>query len=214
MPAMRAPRRFRVARGLLRLLLGAVFRIRAQGLDRLPPGPYILACNHLSWVDPFLLLGWLPHSPRVHFLGRRSSIYNKPWKRWTLDFMGGIIPVESGEIRQLSEAVRGVLERGGVIAIFPEGGVGTTEGTLQRLRLGVGHFAAESAAPVVAAGMAGTRELWRGKRIDIRVGDTVRPSGELAGDMAAIEAAMREALPPYREVPGSRPWPWLTTLLR
>lgn len=211
---MRAPLRFRIARALLRLLLGSVFRVRVEGVSRLPPGPYILACNHLSWVDPFLLLGWFPASPRVHFLGRRSSIYNKPWKRWTLRFMGGVIPVESGEIHQLSEAVSGVLEQDGVVAIFPEGGVGTTEGVLQRLRLGVGHFAADSSAPVVTVGLAGTRELWRGKRIDIRVGDTVRPSGSLADDMASVEAALRDALPPYLEVPGSRPWPWLTTLLR
>ena len=106
-------------------------------LDRLPRGPYVLASNHLSWVDPFLLLGWLPASPRVHFLGRRAAIYNRRWKRWVLGFMGGIIPVDSGEIRHLSVAVRGVLEHGGVAAIFPEGAVGKAEGVLQPLRRGV-----------------------------------------------------------------------------
>jgi 1-acyl-sn-glycerol-3-phosphate acyltransferase len=212
---MRAPLRFRAARALLRLLLGTVLRVRLEGLDRLPVAPYLLACNHLSWVDPFLLLGWLPASPRLHFLGRRSAIYNRRWKRWVLDFMGGIIPVESGELRLLAAVVRGVLERGGVVAIFPEGGVGPDEGAVQPLRPGVAHFAAASEVPVVAVGLAGTHELWRGKEIAIRVGATVRPSGERAADMAAIEAALRAALPPYRDpVGGRRPWPWLTTLLR
>jgi 1-acyl-sn-glycerol-3-phosphate acyltransferase len=211
---MAAPLRFRAARGLLRLVLGAVFRVRIEGLEHLPPGPCVLACNHLSWVDPFLLLGWLPASPRVHFLGRRSAIYNRRWKRWVLQLMGGVIPVESGEVRHLSEAVSGVLARGGVVAIFPEGGVGAAEGALQPLRHGVGHFAAGSGAPVVAAGLAGTHQLWRGKPITIRVGATVRPTGSLAQDMAAIEGAMRAALPTYREPHGPRPWPWLTTLLR
>ena len=68
--------------------------------------------------------------------------------------------------------------------------------------------------PVVAAGLAGSRELWRGKPVTIRIGATVRPAGTLAGDMAAIEDAMLAALPPYREPAGARPWPWLTTLLR
>lgn len=211
---MRAPLRFRAARGLLRLLLGAVFRVRFEGVAGLPHGPHLLACNHLNWVDPFLLLGWLPASPRIHFLGRRSAIYNRAWKRWVLDLMGGIIPVESGELRHLSEAVRGVLARGGVVAIFPEGGVGEAEGRLQRLRHGVGHFAEASHVPVVAVGLAGTRELWRGKRIDVRVGATVQPTGVVADDMAAIEAALRAAMPVYREPAGPRPWPWLTTLLR
>jgi len=210
-----SPLRFRVARALLRLLLGSVFRVRAEGMERLPDGPYVLACNHLSWVDPFLLLGWLPASPRVHFLGRRSAIHNRRWKRWVLDYMGGVIPVDSGEVRHLAAAVREVLERGGVAAIFPEGSVGTVEGTLQPLRRGVGHFAAQSDAPVVAVGLAGTHELWRGKRITLRVGATVRPVGSLPEDMAAIESALRAALPPYSEPEGTRrPWLWLTTLLR
>jgi 1-acyl-sn-glycerol-3-phosphate acyltransferase len=211
---LRAPLRFRAARALLRLLLGAVFRVRVEDLPALPGGPHLLACNHLSWVDPFVLLGWLPASPRVHFLGRRSAIYNRRWKRWMLELMGGVIPVESGEIRHLSEAVREVLERGGVVAIFPEGRVGPEEGALQPLRHGVAHFAAHSSVPVVTAGLAGTHELWRGKPITLRVGDTVRPTGSPGEDMAAIESAMRAALPLYREPAGSRPWPWLTNLLR
>ena len=211
----RAPLRFRFARAVLRLLLGTVFRIRMEGLDRLPPGPYVLASNHLSWVDPFLLLGWLPASPRVHFLGRRAAIYNRRWKRWVLRFMGGIIPVDSGEIRHLSAAVRGVLQHGGVAAIFPEGAVGTTEGALQPLRRGVAHFAGDSSIPVVTVGIACTCELWRCKSIVLRVGATVQPTGSLDRDMAAIEAALRAALPPYLESEGARrPWPWLTTLLR
>jgi 1-acyl-sn-glycerol-3-phosphate acyltransferase len=191
-----------------------VFRVRVEGLDGLPAGPHLLACNHLNWVDPFLLLAWLPASPRVHFLGRRSAIYNRRWKRWVLDVMGGVIPVEGGEIQHLTAAVRGVLERGGVVAIFPEGAVGPAEGGLMRLRHGVAHFAAAGGTPVVAVGLAGTHELWRGKAIAIRVGGTVQPTGAAAADLAAIEAAMRAALPPYREPTGARPWPWLTTLLR
>lgn len=211
----RAPRRFRAARALLRLLLGAIFRVRADGLERLPPGPYVLASNHLSWVDPFLLLGWLPASPRVHFLGRRAAIYNRWWKRLVLQFMGGIIPVDSGEVRHLSVAVRGVLQHGGVAAIFPEGAVGTTEGELQPLRRGVAHFAGDSSVPVVTVGIAGTHELWRGKPIVLHVGATVQPTGSLDGDMAAIERALRAALPPYpASLDTRRPWPWLTTLLR
>lgn len=211
---MRASWRFRVARGLLRLLLGSIFGVRITGLDRLPAGPYVLACNHLSWVDPFLLLGWMPASPRLHFLGRRAAIYNRVWKRWVLEFMGGVIPVESGDLPHLSAAVAATLERGGVVAIFPEGGTGHEEGRLLRLRNGVVHFAAAGGVPVVAAGIAGTCELWRGKEIVISVGDTVRPGGPIGADMAGIEAAMRAALPPYRDPGGGRPWPWLTTLLR
>jgi 1-acyl-sn-glycerol-3-phosphate acyltransferase len=209
-----APLRFRVARALLRAILGSLFRVRAEGLERLPGGPHLLACNHLSWVDPFLLLGWLPASPRIHFLGRRSAVHNRRWKRWVLAFMGGVIPVESGQLAHLSQAVAGALARGGVVAIFPEGGIGPEEGALQPLRAGVAHFAAASGAPVVAAGLAGTSRLWRGKELRLAVGAAVRPSGDVRADLRAVESALRDALPAYREPDGRRPWPWLTTLLR
>src|SRR5262249_59484954 len=110
-----------------------------------------------------VLLAWLPPSPRLPFLGRRSAVYNRRWKRWVLMFVGGVIPVESGQLRRLSEAVAGVLRRGGAVAIFPEGGVGPMEGVLQPLHSGVGHFAGDNGVPVVAARPAGAHGLWRGR---------------------------------------------------
>jgi 1-acyl-sn-glycerol-3-phosphate acyltransferase len=110
--------------------------------------------------------------------------------------------------------VGGVLARGGVVAIFPEGRTGPAEGQLQQLRHGVAHFAARNRAPVVALGLAGTRELWRGKRIVLKAGRTVETAGDVGMDMAEIEAALQDALPPYTDPGGKKPWRWLTTLLR
>ncbi|HKA10192.1 MAG TPA: lysophospholipid acyltransferase family protein [Candidatus Dormibacteraeota bacterium] len=212
---MRATLRFRAARSILRRLLLSVFRVRVEGLERLPSEPpYVLACNHLGWLDPFLLIACLPASPRVHFLGKRSAIENRAFKRWILRFIGGVIPVESGKLEHLSAAVAEVLHEGGVVAIFPEGGVGPTEGQLQRLRGGVAHFSEQNRAPVVAAGLAGTSELWRGKEIRLRIGTTVEPASP-GLMLAAVERALVAAIPPpATSAAGSRLWPWLTHLLR
>jgi 1-acyl-sn-glycerol-3-phosphate acyltransferase len=211
---MRAPVRFLAARALLRVILGALFRVRVEGRGPLPPGPHLLACNHLSWVDPFLLLAWLPASPRIHFLGRRAAIHNRAFKRLVLAWMGGVIPVESGDLPHLVDAVGGALRRGGVVAVFPEGRTGLAEGALQPLRSGIAHFAVQNGVPVVTGGLAGTLELWRGKEIVLRVGRTVEPRATVPATLAAVESAMREALPPYAPPAGARPWPWLTRLLR
>jgi 1-acyl-sn-glycerol-3-phosphate acyltransferase len=120
-------------------------------------------------------------------------------------------------VEQLAAAVDGVLRRGGAVAIFPEGGVGTAEGTLGPLRPGVAHFGRRGRVPVVAAGLAGTSELWRGKELRVRVGRTLAPDdGEpVEATLTAIESALREAMPPCPPAPaGPRPWPWLTHLLR
>jgi hypothetical protein len=67
---------------------------------------------------------------------------------------------------------------------------------------------------VVALGLVGTLELWRGKRVVLQVGRTVEMSGDVGTNMTAIQAALQEALPPYADPGGRKPWPWLTTLLK
>lgn len=204
-----------MARVLLRLLLGAVFEIRAEGLEHLPPGPYILACNHLGWVDPFVILAALPARPRVHFLGRRSAIHNRAWKRWTLSAFGGVIPVDPGaHSRGLSDEVAAVLRGGGALALFPEGATGPEEGALLPFRPGVARYAAASRLPVVPAGLAGTLELWLGKGFTLRLGPPLRCDAESEAELARIRVAVAQALPAYRPGAGKRRWPWLTHLLR
>jgi 1-acyl-sn-glycerol-3-phosphate acyltransferase len=212
---MRTPRRFRAARLLLRWILGRLFQVELVGLANVGGGPYLLSCNHLSWVDPFLLLAWLPVAPRVHMLGSRKAIYNRRFKRWVLDFMGGVIPVDHGQPDKIGEAVAFVLEAGGAVALFPEGGIGPIEGQLLPLRHGIVHFAQNGRFPTLPAGISGSRDLWRGKPIRIAVGPALAlDSHDLAASVARLEAAMRELLPGYQDPPGPRRWRWLTHLLR
>ncbi|MBO0703321.1 MAG: 1-acyl-sn-glycerol-3-phosphate acyltransferase [Candidatus Dormibacteraeota bacterium] len=212
---VRSSFRFRMARGVLRLGVAAVLPTDVVGLEGLPHGPYVLSCNHLNWVDPFLLIAALPARPSLHFLGRRSAVHNRFWKRWFLFLMGDVvIPVESGEIARVSEAVGGVLQGGQAVGIFPEGRIGSVEGELQPLRPGVAHFAGAAGVPIVPAALSGTRELWRRKRIRLVLGPALQATGDVAEDMAALETRMRAVLPVYEEARGPRPWPWLTTLLK
>jgi 1-acyl-sn-glycerol-3-phosphate acyltransferase len=212
---MRSTLRFRAARGVLRLGIAAILPVRAAGLESVPRGPCLLSCNHLNWVDPFVLIAALPGRPSLHFLGRGSAIHNRFWKRWILYLMGDIvIPVETGEIAHLSQAVGRALGDGQAVGIFPEGHLGPAEGELQPLRKGVAHFAAAGGVPVVPAALSGTHELWRGKQILLALGPPIHPSGDVDADLAAIQRGMRAILPAYTEAPGPRPWPWLTTLLK
>src|SRR5256885_16916031 len=83
----------RIARASVRVILGALFRIRLEGC---PPaeGPYILAANHQGWVDGFLLLALLPPAPRLIFLGDEHGVTNKWWKRAVLALFESVICVD------------------------------------------------------------------------------------------------------------------------
>src|SRR5918912_1509701 len=73
--------RDRVARCVIRLLLAVLFRIQVDGRERIPAGrPLICAANHLSWLDPFLLMAILPLAPRRYAIGNASAV-RPAWRR-------------------------------------------------------------------------------------------------------------------------------------
>jgi 1-acyl-sn-glycerol-3-phosphate acyltransferase len=213
---MRATLRFIVARALLRAILGSLFRVEVAGLERLPAGAHILACNHLSWVDPFLVLAYLPASPRIHYLARRSAVFNRAIKRWLVSFVGGVIPVEAGhgELPVISAEVGRLFGRGGVLGVFPEGGIGEREGNLGGLRLGVVHFAHAAGVPVVPVGLSGTHELWLRRPLRIQVGSPLELGEDVDSDLGRVAKAMLSNLPALDDGSGPRRWRWLTHLLR
>jgi 1-acyl-sn-glycerol-3-phosphate acyltransferase len=110
-----------------------------------------------------------------------------------------------------------VLRSGGVIAIFPEGGI-SDDGRLREGQIGVASLLLQGGAPVVAAGIVGTyaalpkgRALPRPAKIEVHFTDVVRPD-DLAADrppretrrelrdrvMAAIARGLPESMAPLR----------------
>ncbi|NJN01781.1 MAG: 1-acyl-sn-glycerol-3-phosphate acyltransferase [Leptolyngbyaceae cyanobacterium RM1_1_2] len=71
-----------------------LFRVRVENIEAVPACPVILAANHLSHLDPFLLLAKLPPHPYFYILGDARTLYNKWWKRWVLSWAGGVIPLD------------------------------------------------------------------------------------------------------------------------
>lgn len=81
-------------RFVIRCLIRILFKIKVENLDILPNKPTILAANHLSHIDPFLLLSEIPSHPYYYILGDARSLYNKAWKRYLLKKAGGTIPIQ------------------------------------------------------------------------------------------------------------------------
>ncbi|MCE7080799.1 1-acyl-sn-glycerol-3-phosphate acyltransferase [Streptomyces sp. ST2-7A] len=131
-------------------LIHGAWRPRVLGAHRVPAsGPVILAVNHAHNVDGPVLMGTAPRP--VHFLIKREAFVG-PLGR----FLTGIgqIPVDRGGTdRTAVVSALGVLERGGVLGIFPEGSRGA--GDFAALRGGLAYFAVRSGAPVVPVAVLG-----------------------------------------------------------
>ncbi|MDR7928572.1 lysophospholipid acyltransferase family protein [Acidithiobacillus thiooxidans] len=113
-------------------------------------GAAILVCNHVSVLDPLLLVA--SNQRVVSFLVAREY-YDNPLMRQLLEQTYSI-PVrrDRRDVRALLQA-RHVLEEGRVLGIFPEGGINRSE-----TRKGVAWLVRESAAPVVPAHVGGARQ--------------------------------------------------------
>lgn len=192
-----------------RLLVRALTlgRVRVEGLDRLRSdprmrGPVIVVANHVSNADPPLVGGWLAAGlgRRLAFLAK-EQLFRGAWGRFMLD--QGMIPVRAGrsDVDALRQA-RSVLERGGIIVVFPEG-TRSPDGVIGEAFPGAAMLAARPDAWIVPAGVGDTDLLMPrgsrlprfGTRVTLRFGEPF----QLALDAslprrAALEAASEELM--------------------
>jgi 1-acyl-sn-glycerol-3-phosphate acyltransferase len=199
---------YRLARWAFRALGWLLFRITVTGQSNVPRGAYIVAANHLSWIDPFLLMIYLPAEPRLYFLGAQQAV-NQGWKGWIMDHFDMLIPVKRGAAwlgREVLERPKRVLAAGAVLGLFPEGRLGSKEGDLLPLERGIGHILLTADEPVLPVAISGAQELYLRKRVTVRIGEPLRVEIGGLGRHEAIDAAvdqvagaLRRLLPAYQE---------------
>ena len=210
----------RLLRTLLRWVLLSLFRFEIRGVEHLPRGRYLAASNHPAWLETFALVAFLPAERGLRILASRAATVGIGWRRQILDRADTVVPfdVESGsEARTAIRRVVELLERGSSIAIFPENLAEPTppDGAVRPLRRGVAMLARVSRTPVVPISISDTRELWRGRRIRITVGEPLaapRERGEDEAFLAALRERLESLRPPAEPLPERRPWPWLSKL--
>ena len=173
-PESKASLLFRVVRLFARFVIFGLFRFRIEtsGREHLPPGGYLLVgAAHRGWMDPFVVVHALPVEPRAWFLGSAASTFTARWREWLIRRIGGLLPVWRGGvgIEGHVAAARAVVERGGVFAQMPEGTVSGPPGRLGPFRSGAALIALRIDARIVPLAIAGTEELYVGKRMASRV---------------------------------------------
>jgi 1-acyl-sn-glycerol-3-phosphate acyltransferase len=209
----------RLLRAILRWLLRRLFVFEFTGLERLPSGPYIAAANHPSWLETFTLIGFLPAAGGLRMLASRAATLDIAWRRIVLNLAEVVLPVDTDgrEARASIRIAVDYLRRGSVIGIFPEDLSQPTSpaGTVRPLRRGVAFLARASGSPVVPIGVADTRELWRGRRIRINLGEPLDPPRDRSEDapfLAKLAERIESLRPPAEPLPAHRPWRWLSNL--
>src|SRR6059036_260019 len=101
---------------LIWLRLSRVGREHARGIR----GGLLIASNHRSFLDPFVIAATLPWRRRIQFVAK-VELFERRWQGWLLSRLGAF-PIRRGQSDTFAmETARAALERGGTVVIFPEG---------------------------------------------------------------------------------------------
>ena len=201
-PEAKASLFYRSIRLLVRFLCFVVFRFRiaTSGQEHVPTGGGYLAvaAAHRGWMDPFVVMHALPTQPRAWFLGSAPSALTSRTREWLARSVGGLLPVWRGGvgIDPHVASAKAVIANGAVFVQMPEGTVSGPPGKLGPMRNGWAIIAQRTDAPILPIAMAGTEELYIGRRMASRVlpMTTVRELAGLVSDAPLPEPGSRDEL--------------------
>lgn len=159
------------------LILAIVARVHVRGRYHVPQkGPFIIAPNHLSWIDIPAIPAYMPG--KVVYMAKEESFSSKVG--WLVRFLGAF-PVKRGEAdRQSLRAADEQLKRGNVVGIFAEGTRSKTR-TMAKGHAGLGMIALRSGVPVIPVAVWGTENVFKkfGASVNIVYGEPMilKPKG-------------------------------------
>jgi 1-acyl-sn-glycerol-3-phosphate acyltransferase len=145
-----------VGRPAFTAVINVFARLRIYGNDRIPrDGPFVLCCNHFSWLDPWALGVGVPRT--VYYIAKQEA-HDTPVMGWFIRLFGTQAVRRGESDREAVRIMRDIVRRGDVLGMFPEG-------TRQRsepgpVQAGAAMIAIQERVPVVCAAVEGTQR-WR-----------------------------------------------------
>ncbi|WP_201312541.1 MFS transporter [Dyella sp. EPa41] len=188
------------------VLVSTLYRVRVDGLEQIPEeGPALLVCNHVSFMDPLVLMANLRRPARFVMY---YKIFNIP----VLNFVfhtAKAIPIAGQKedpvvLQRAYDEVDAALADGELVCIFPEGGL-TRDGDIAPFRPGVARILERRPVPVVPLALRGLwGSVWSRRdsmlhrarlprrfraRVELVAGAPIAPPD---ARMATLEARVRE----------------------
>lgn len=189
-----------VLRATVGRLVALIYRTRYLGRENVPAGGAILAGNHVSYLDPVLL--WTGSPRPAHFVAK-IELWDSALLGWVLDRVW-VFPVRRGTAdREMITTATGLLERGELIGMFPEGtrSHSTDPNELGEAHGGVSFIALRANVPVVPVRISGTDKAWgRGQklprlsRVTVRFLEPVHPEQFTGGRKERMQAMTNEVM--------------------
>ena len=189
------------------ILVNTIYRVRPSGTENIPEkGPAVVVCNHVSYMDPILLLASVRRPMRFVMY---YKIFQLPLLRFLFQHAKAIPIASAKEDEQLMneafEKVDAELEAGNIVCIFPEGGI-TSDGEIHRFRPGIEKVIARRPVPVIPVGLQNLWGSWFSRsqggsirmvpgrlfaRVPVMIGEPVMPGDVTAANLEILVRTLR-----------------------
>ncbi|MEJ2536306.1 MAG: 1-acyl-sn-glycerol-3-phosphate acyltransferase, partial [Calditrichia bacterium] len=172
-------------KNLSKWFLKIYFRLKSEGNENLPEGPFILAPNHQSFFDGLFVSAFLKNKvmKNTYFYAKEKHVRNR-WIKALANRNNIIIMDINRDLKQSLQKLAEVLKRGKNIILFPEG-TRTHTGMVGQLKKSFAILSTELNVPVVPVTINGAFEaLPRGsliprpwKKIKVKFHQPIFPEG-------------------------------------
>ncbi len=139
--------------------------IRFSGIENIPPnnsGPYLIASNHQTYIDPVWITIPLRGPARFMAIGKA---FNWPLIGRFIRYLGAfpVSQTPSGARAAIKESIES-LKEGAVLVVFPEGGRSFADGRLGEFKTGAAAIATAAGVPVLPVTISGGNRIWPQKQ--------------------------------------------------
>jgi len=150
-----------IAKIIFLIIFKFFFRLKVTGQENIPQdGPFIIVANHSSLLDPVIL--GVSVKPKVIFVAA-AYLFKIGWLGYLLRKANSIPVQGKNDISSLKRALK-ILQQGGVLGIFPEGGVDRQKDDLP-IKAGAAFLATSVGVPIVPIRIKGAdKALPRGAK--------------------------------------------------
>ncbi len=167
---------YELTRLLTSLYAYTFLRARSISTEKVPgSGAVILAPNHFSFMDHFLMGCYLRR--KIRFMAK-SQMFKPPAQ--FIYTHGGVFPVRRGaRDEEAFITAETILDKGGCIAMYCEGGRSRTGKLAEQAKRGIGRLTLQTGAPVVPIAIHGSSHVRNWKRLQfpkvtVQYGDALR----------------------------------------
>ncbi|MED5579074.1 MAG: lysophospholipid acyltransferase family protein [Nitrospinota bacterium] len=171
------------AKKLIRMALWIAYSgYKTKGIENIPArGSFIIASNHLSYLDPIILSAFIPRD--LFFLAKKELFRNFLFSKLITKF--GAIPIErEGFSKKSLEKGSEILRSKECLVIFPEGGIPETRNETT-LKPGISMLSTLNNTPILPVSIKGSDSLFNIKtfltdrtRLSLNFGDPIIPDSE------------------------------------